>query len=233
MVVTTSKDAAIAHLKKDVVFNQRSSSRKGEGNPRQRPKEVTKPEDVAAAGLACTDAGDATATPAPAQPAGTPVARLPCHAAHLATKGTAAAPQRSGHAAWLRRQGGSRPPRPRLLRRAAGRRCYQPLPSRSACRAGPAAPPLLAAEPPPPPSRLTPTPRRGARSGCGMARSSIGGAGSAVSPHRPAVTTSGRGGGLHRLHPVHVAPGWETPRRERASSPPSLLAAGFAAGKLR
>uniref|UniRef100_A0A0D3FLL6 Uncharacterized protein n=1 Tax=Oryza barthii TaxID=65489 RepID=A0A0D3FLL6_9ORYZ len=51
MVVTTSKDAAIAHLKKDVVFNQRSSSRKGEGNPRQRPKEVTKPEDVAAAGL--------------------------------------------------------------------------------------------------------------------------------------------------------------------------------------
>uniref|UniRef100_A0A0E0NYN4 Uncharacterized protein n=1 Tax=Oryza rufipogon TaxID=4529 RepID=A0A0E0NYN4_ORYRU len=51
MVVMTSKDAAIAHLKKDIVFNQRSSSRKGEGNPRQRPKEVTKPEDVAAAGL--------------------------------------------------------------------------------------------------------------------------------------------------------------------------------------
>uniref|UniRef100_A0A0E0J6H3 Uncharacterized protein n=1 Tax=Oryza nivara TaxID=4536 RepID=A0A0E0J6H3_ORYNI len=43
------QDAAIAHLK-DVVFTQRSSPRKGEGNPRQRPKEITTPEDVVVAG---------------------------------------------------------------------------------------------------------------------------------------------------------------------------------------
>uniref|UniRef100_A0A0D3HI36 Uncharacterized protein n=1 Tax=Oryza barthii TaxID=65489 RepID=A0A0D3HI36_9ORYZ len=47
------QDAAIAHLK-DVVFTQRSSPRKGEGNPRQRPKEITTPEDIVVVGPAFT-----------------------------------------------------------------------------------------------------------------------------------------------------------------------------------
>lgn len=85
------------------------------------------------------------------------------------------------------------------------------LPARAAAAASPPPPPTaLPSKPPPRFSRGQPAwiadPPRGAGSAC---------------------HTSGRGEGLRRLHPVDVAPGWETPRIGRASplpscSPPAL-----------
>nr|ABA96473.1 hypothetical protein LOC_Os12g05100 [Oryza sativa Japonica Group] len=65
-----------------------------------------------------------------------------------------------------------------------------------------------------------------------MAGSGLGGAGSAASPHIPAVAAFDHAGGELRHHLVHVAPRRENATK-KASPPPSLLAAGFAAGKLR
>lgn len=72
----------------------------------------------------------------------------------------------------------------------------------------------------PPPPSLAASRRHHARSRRGMAGFGLGGTGSAASPHCHSVTTSDRDGGFV-VHPVHVAPRREKPRRKENIDIPS------------